>query len=218
MRIAGSGRSTRNMHAPSSDFAMTMPTLAPSAPVMNVLRPLMTQWLPSSRHVVCIIDGSEPAPPSSAGSVMKNAERALPDTSGSRKRSFCSALPTLPSRYILPSSGAIVLQASGPKRREAGFDQRLRGLALGEMRSVRQNMRRQDARLACLVTQFLHQFVARTVRTRPRILLVGDHVGADESLDLGGNGVGSSSHGCGYSGRSPSGRRLGSWAFSLVRS
>ena len=43
MRIAGSGRSTRNMQAPSSDFAMTMPTFAPSAPVMKALRPLITQ-------------------------------------------------------------------------------------------------------------------------------------------------------------------------------
>ncbi len=41
--IAGSGRSTMNRQAPSSDFAMTMPTWAPSAPVMNFLRPLMTQ-------------------------------------------------------------------------------------------------------------------------------------------------------------------------------
>lgn len=45
---------------------------------------------------------------------MKNAERALSDTRGSRKRAFCLVLPTLPSKYILPSSGAIVLQASGP--------------------------------------------------------------------------------------------------------
>ena len=114
VRIAGSGRSTRNRQAPSSDFAITMPTRAPSAPVMNFLVPLMTQWLPSSRQVVCIIDGSEPAPPLSAGSVMKKAERARPDTKGSRKRDFCSAVPTLPSKYMLPSSGAIVLQARGP--------------------------------------------------------------------------------------------------------
>ena len=75
-RTAGSGRSTRNMQAPSSDFAITIPTCAPSAPVMNALRPLITQWLPSWRQVVSIIEGSEPAPPSAAGSVMKKAERA----------------------------------------------------------------------------------------------------------------------------------------------
>ena len=52
-------------------------------------------------------------------------------------------------------------------------------------------MRRQDAGRACLGAQFLHQFVTWAVRTRPRIPLVGNHVGADESLDLRGNGVGS---------------------------
>jgi hypothetical protein len=95
--------------------AMTMPTLAPSAPVMKALRPLITQWLPSSRQVVSIIEGSEPAPPSRAGSVMKKAERARPSTSGFRNRSFCASEPTLPRRYMLPSSGAAVLTAVGPR-------------------------------------------------------------------------------------------------------
>jgi|SRR4051812_21504715 hypothetical protein len=76
------------------------------------------------------------------------------------------------------------------------------------MRSIWQNVRREHTGLARLVAQFLHEVVARPVRTRPRILLVGDHFGADESLDLRGNGVGSISHGCGYSGRSPLGRAL----------
>lgn len=114
MVIAGSGRSTRNMHAPSSAFAITMPTLAPRAPVMNALRPFTTHWLPSGRQVVVIIDGSDPAPPSSAGSVMKKADRARPSTSGFRNRSLISGEPILPRRYILPSSGAAVLHASGP--------------------------------------------------------------------------------------------------------
>ena len=47
-------------------------------------------------------------------SVLKKAERASPATNGARKRDFISGEPILPSRYILPSSGAIVLQASGP--------------------------------------------------------------------------------------------------------
>ncbi len=115
IRMAGSGRSTRNMQAPSSDFAMTMPTLAPSAPVMKALRPLITQWLPSSLQVVFIIDGSEPAPPSMAGSVMKKAERARPSTRGLRNRSFWASEPTLPRRYMLPSSGAAVFTAVGPR-------------------------------------------------------------------------------------------------------
>ncbi len=41
--IVGLGRSTRMMQAPSLDVAITMPTFAPFAPVMNALRPLMTQ-------------------------------------------------------------------------------------------------------------------------------------------------------------------------------
>jgi hypothetical protein len=78
------------------------------------LRPLINQWFPSSTQVVCIIDGSEPAQPSAAGSVMKKADRASPRTSGSRKRRFCSTVAILPSRNILPSSGAEVLTATGP--------------------------------------------------------------------------------------------------------
>jgi len=48
IRIAGSGRSTRNMQAPpalsaSSERAITMPTPAPCAPVLKHLRPFTTQ-------------------------------------------------------------------------------------------------------------------------------------------------------------------------------
>ena len=54
----------------------------------------MTQWFPSILQVVCIIIGSDPAPPSAAGSVMKKADRILPSTIGPRNRSFISAEPT----------------------------------------------------------------------------------------------------------------------------
>lgn len=64
--------------------------------------------------VVISIDGSEPAPPSAAGSVMKKAERCWPDTRGTRKRSFCCGVPILDNRNMLPSSGAMVLTATGP--------------------------------------------------------------------------------------------------------
>ncbi len=73
---------------------------------------------------------------------------------------------------MLPSSGAMVLQASGPERREAGLDQRDRGLALGEVGAIGQDVRGKHAGLAGLLAQFLHQIVARAVRTRPRILLI----------------------------------------------
>ena len=60
------------------------------------------------------MDGSDPAPPSSAGSVMKNADRILPSTIRGKNRCFSSGDATLLSRYILPSSGAQVWQANGP--------------------------------------------------------------------------------------------------------
>ncbi len=103
-----------------------------------------------------------------------------------------------------------------PQGRKTGLDQGLGGLALREMRSIRQDVRRQDAGLACPGAQFLHQLVARAVRSRPRIALEGDHLGPDESLDVGGNGVGSVVHGSGYSGRSPPGRSF--WWFRCRRS
>ena len=62
--------------SPESVRAMTMPTEAPTAPVMKALRPLMRQPSPSGTAVVFSMEGSAPAPSSSAGSVMKKAERA----------------------------------------------------------------------------------------------------------------------------------------------
>src|ERR1700722_12632512 len=109
------------MHAPASDLARIMPMRAPSAPVMNFLRPSIVQQLPSSRQVVFSIDGSEPAPSSSAGSLMKNAERQRPSTSGVRNWALSASLPVLASKYILPSSGAAVLTASGPKMDKPDF-------------------------------------------------------------------------------------------------
>ena len=63
---------------------------APSAPVMNHLRPWTTQRSPlRSVAVVSIIPaGSEPEP--GAGSVMTIAERTLPSTIGCSQRSFCA--------------------------------------------------------------------------------------------------------------------------------
>jgi hypothetical protein len=58
--------------------------------------------------MVCIMDGSDPAPPASAGSVMKNAERALPDTKGSKETGLLLGTPDF------AASGAMVLHASGP--------------------------------------------------------------------------------------------------------
>ena len=44
------------------------------------------------RQVVCIIEGSEPAPPSVAGSVMKKADLASPAIIGGRRLKVASTL------------------------------------------------------------------------------------------------------------------------------
>ena len=110
--MAGSFMSVRNRVAPSSVLAMMMPHEAPSAPVISHFWPEMTQWLPSWRAVVFIIEGSEPAPPS--GSVIRKAERVAPLARGRRNCSFWSWLATFSSRHMLPSSGAMQFIATGP--------------------------------------------------------------------------------------------------------
>ncbi len=48
-----------------------------------------------------------------SGSVMANAERIWPSSSGSSHCDFCSAVPNMWSTSMLPVSGAAVLVASG---------------------------------------------------------------------------------------------------------
>ena len=67
--------------------AMTMKNEAPSAPVMNALRPLSSQPPSTLAARVVSRDGSEPAP--GAGSVMAKADRTLPRTSGLRNSARC---------------------------------------------------------------------------------------------------------------------------------
>src|SRR5262249_2758015 len=61
--------------------------------------------------------GSEPPP--GAGSVMANADRTLPSTIGRSHFSFCAGVPSFLSTFMLPSSGAMQLKASGPKTERA---------------------------------------------------------------------------------------------------
>ena len=116
----GASMGTRNMVAPTSApaaskvRAITMLSAAPGTPVISHLRPSMTKSSPSARAVVFSSDGSAPAP--SSGSVIENTLRISPATSGRSQCSFCSGVPTLCSRLALPSSGAWMLQASGPSR------------------------------------------------------------------------------------------------------
>ena len=91
---------------------MIIAKLAPCAPVMNHLSPLITQWLPSFTAVVASADGSEPAP--GAGSVMQKHDRMSPRASGRNQRSFCSGVATTSSRWMLASSGAKMCIATEP--------------------------------------------------------------------------------------------------------
>ena len=156
---------------------------------MKALRPSITQWLPSSPAVVFIIDGSEPAPPSSAGSVMKKAERASP--CDQRLRGSAPSAPGCrPCR-----AGTCCLRrapwccsATGPSGDRPDFFSTMRGLALGEVAAVGEDVRRQHAGRARLRSQ-----LRRPVRrlgpwlVAARILLVGDDVLADEGFDPGGD-------------------------------
>jgi hypothetical protein len=78
----------RNIVAPSGASptagvrAMTIANPAPSAPVMNHLRPLITQPSPSGFAAVWSISGSDPAP--GAGSVIAKQDRCSPRASGAR--------------------------------------------------------------------------------------------------------------------------------------
>ena len=61
--------------------------------------------------------GSEPPP--GAGSVMAKDERTLPSTIGFSHFSFCAGVPSFFSTFMLPSSGAMQLKASGPNSERA---------------------------------------------------------------------------------------------------
>ncbi len=87
---------------------------AASAPVMNHLWPSIRQWLPSRVAVVRIIPaGSEPDP--GWGSVITKAERTRPSAIGFSQRSCCASVAALASSIMLPSSGAALLNTTGPK-------------------------------------------------------------------------------------------------------
>ena len=97
----------------SEVLATRMKCAAPSAPVMNHLRPWTTQLSPCFSAVVSIIAGSEPAP--GCGSVMAKAERTSPLTIGCSHLVFWASVPTFSSAVMLPSSGAAQCSATGPK-------------------------------------------------------------------------------------------------------
>ena len=71
--------------------------------------PSITHSSPSSTAVVLSAVGSAPE---TSGSVIEKNERAVPSTSGRRKRSFCSSVPKRCRISPLPASGAWQLKTS----------------------------------------------------------------------------------------------------------
>ena len=95
--------------ASGSVTAMTIPNAAPSADDENHLCPSITHSSPSATARVRSCVGSAP---DTSGSVIEKKERAVPSTSGRRKRSFCSSVPNRWRISPLPASGAWQLKTS----------------------------------------------------------------------------------------------------------
>ena len=103
--------------ASGSVTAMTMRKSATDALEENHLWPSTTHSpaASSSTARVCSVVGSEPALP---GSVIENAERRSPASSGCSQRSFCSSLPAIAMSSALPESGGWLPKALGPSGEE----------------------------------------------------------------------------------------------------
>lgn len=82
------------------------------APEMYHLRPVMTYSSPSLAILVSMLVASEEA---TSGSVIANAERISPASSGSSHRFFCSSEPNWASTSMFPVSGAAQLRAVGAR-------------------------------------------------------------------------------------------------------
>ena len=81
-------------------------------PVDHHLWPSSTTSSPEIRAVAAIVEASEEA---TSGSVMRNALRISPASSGSSQRSFCSCEPYLSRTSMFPVSGALQLNTSGAR-------------------------------------------------------------------------------------------------------
>ena len=79
-------------------------------PLVHHLRPWMTYSSPSRTIEVAMLVASEDA---TSGSVMANADRIWPSSSGSSHCDFCSGVPNMCSTSMLPVLGASQLIASG---------------------------------------------------------------------------------------------------------
>ena len=81
-------------------------------PLDHHLRPLMTTSSPSTTAVASMLVASEEA---TSGSVIVNAERIRPSSSGSSHSACCSSVPYLSSTSMLPVSGAWQLKTYGAR-------------------------------------------------------------------------------------------------------
>ena len=105
--------------ASSEVRAIRMKCAAPSAPVMNHLRPWMTH-LPSFRSArVRIMPGSEPPP--GAGSVMAKDERTLPSTIGRSQRSFWAGVPARGEQVHVAVVGRHAVEGERAEHRARGL-------------------------------------------------------------------------------------------------
>jgi hypothetical protein len=84
------------------------------APLVHHLRPVITYSSPSRSTRVPMLVASLLA---TSGSVMANADRISPASSGSSHCFFCSSVPSRCSSSMLPVSGAAQLMASGARSR-----------------------------------------------------------------------------------------------------
>jgi hypothetical protein len=80
------------------------------APDDHHLRPSITYSSPSRAIRVAMFAASDEA---TSGSVMQNAERTSPASSGSSHRSRCASVPNSASNSMLPVSGAAQFRAAG---------------------------------------------------------------------------------------------------------
>ncbi len=78
-------------------------------PVLHHLRPFSTTSSPSRMAVACMLVASEDA---TSGSVMQNAERIVPSSSGASQRARWASEPKCSSTSMLPVSGALQLHTS----------------------------------------------------------------------------------------------------------
>lgn len=104
----------RWMSALGSVFPITMKISqrGSAAPLIHHFRPLITYSSPSRTIEVRMLVASEEA---TSGSVIANAERILPSSSGSSHRFFCSWVPNMCSTSMFPVSGAEQFMACGAR-------------------------------------------------------------------------------------------------------